>query len=959
MADTLSSLNLESEKDSALNRYMIHFEAGVCISDGHLEVRGTRLAKYRTLGRNDKFTFTDTKFRSICSQKQLEEALNTVKSEGKKSKKVIWNRRAEQLKIKLYSGDIVQVAEVVRDTLGLYRDGTEAGQISYSEKNLGEEAVTLIAKELSFVGGINITDTIKHITSLASKRLGVLGEQVLPKGFDAKRLDTLSEEAIEELFVPKAKPKPKPKRLTEPHEPAPRVKESPEKLASGEGLKPEEDSKSENQGVSVSARTGFNPDDLNRPLKLPSQQRDLKRKSSNDDTQRVSEVRSTNKNLKETIPVADDGRKAKWAPYARTLVENMDQSSFSDQEKEIYNWINRIRNIERHYKDILIFHLLHKPRPTAEDILKEINRLAEAELMTLRNSYGIISQSKRGLISHINLLDESLREDALALIKSRAKASNKKKKKDGRTSKWAPYARKLVEGMDQSSFSDQEKAVFEWIEGIEDIKRHHKDLLILNLFGNPGLGGGAIADKINALAGEEILKPASIKSQLSRYRQQLKEKIDTLEEPIKSFALKFFREELRTSNLKNKKRGRKAIWAPHISILVEKHIKAEELEGFPKKLYDFIKASDLPEHSQNLLILHLLTPGKMSAAKIADEINKRANSMEGKREGIIKVNSFRQITYKIKTSLLDLVDEKSDFGRLVKKLCSQYATNNISATPGRSGGKKITKVKSSKPKGRKGSRIQPAFREKATPTTDASGSKTVISKKRDLINALLDALPNDIDRSAVIWGDTEEEKQNDLLLIKAIESFTEDKRVRRFLTIKLLYGQEKVFEIANDLGVENFEILVERFYEPKYSLDDTQNFVDFIYQEHRDLLGTLGYDGHGILGLHSKYIENVVSAERAFLDATDINSTRDIVALALIQTSLNPHKLIDWVALNVRMEQHRSQAFLIHREFDPAEIQKLAASQSDVIDALEPIAEANGIAFSNGRKAWTKTLGLG
>jgi CarD family transcriptional regulator len=79
-------------------------------------------------------------------------------------KRTMWSRRAQEYEAKINSGDILAVAEVVRD---LYRSEAQPEQ-SYSERQLFETALARLVDEVAAVDGSTETEAMKRIeTSLA------------------------------------------------------------------------------------------------------------------------------------------------------------------------------------------------------------------------------------------------------------------------------------------------------------------------------------------------------------------------------------------------------------------------------------------------------------------------------------------------------------------------------------------------------------------------------------------------------------------------------------------------------------------------------------------------------------------------------------------------------------------------------------------------------------------------
>jgi CarD family transcriptional regulator len=72
-----------------------------------------------------------------------------------------WSRLAQEYESKINSGDIIAIAEVIRD---LYRPGVNAGQ-SYSERQLYTSALDRLAGEVALVYGITEEEVVKELES--------------------------------------------------------------------------------------------------------------------------------------------------------------------------------------------------------------------------------------------------------------------------------------------------------------------------------------------------------------------------------------------------------------------------------------------------------------------------------------------------------------------------------------------------------------------------------------------------------------------------------------------------------------------------------------------------------------------------------------------------------------------------------------------------------------------------
>ncbi len=82
--------------------------------------------------------------RKLSSDKTMREAMECLKGKPK-VKRTMWSRRAQEYEAKINSGDLVSIAEVVRD---LFRAEDQPEQ-SYSERQIFEGATSRLARELA------------------------------------------------------------------------------------------------------------------------------------------------------------------------------------------------------------------------------------------------------------------------------------------------------------------------------------------------------------------------------------------------------------------------------------------------------------------------------------------------------------------------------------------------------------------------------------------------------------------------------------------------------------------------------------------------------------------------------------------------------------------------------------------------------------------------------------------
>ena len=84
--------------------------------------------------------------RKLAELEVVDKALGTLSGRAR-VKRTMWSRRAQEYEAKINSGDLVTIAEVVRD---LYRSDTQPEQ-SYSERQLYEAALDRMAREVAAV----------------------------------------------------------------------------------------------------------------------------------------------------------------------------------------------------------------------------------------------------------------------------------------------------------------------------------------------------------------------------------------------------------------------------------------------------------------------------------------------------------------------------------------------------------------------------------------------------------------------------------------------------------------------------------------------------------------------------------------------------------------------------------------------------------------------------------------
>ena len=103
--------------------------------------------------------------RKLSSPDVVATALNTLKGRAR-IKRTMWSRRAQEYEAKINSGDLVSIAEVVRD---LHR-ATGQPEQSYSERQLYEAALARMAREVAAIERIDEPSAVKRVESALVKK---------------------------------------------------------------------------------------------------------------------------------------------------------------------------------------------------------------------------------------------------------------------------------------------------------------------------------------------------------------------------------------------------------------------------------------------------------------------------------------------------------------------------------------------------------------------------------------------------------------------------------------------------------------------------------------------------------------------------------------------------------------------------------------------------------------------
>jgi CarD family transcriptional regulator len=155
------------------NEYIVYPAHGVgqIMAIEEQEVAGAKLELFVINFVKDKMTLrvptakvTAVGMRKLAESGLVKRALETLKGRAR-IKRTMWSRRAQEYEAKINSGDIVAIAEVVRD---LFRSESQPEQ-SYSERQLYEAALDRLSREIAAVQHVTETEAVKEIEAALAK----------------------------------------------------------------------------------------------------------------------------------------------------------------------------------------------------------------------------------------------------------------------------------------------------------------------------------------------------------------------------------------------------------------------------------------------------------------------------------------------------------------------------------------------------------------------------------------------------------------------------------------------------------------------------------------------------------------------------------------------------------------------------------------------------------------------
>jgi CarD family transcriptional regulator len=135
------------------------------------EIAGCKLELFVINFEKDKMTLrvptaksASAGMRKLSDDNVVVKALDTLRGRAR-VKRTMWSRRAQEYEAKINSGDLICIAEVVRD---LFRSDSQPEQ-SYSERQLYEAALDRMAREIAAVQDVDEVMALQAITEALTK----------------------------------------------------------------------------------------------------------------------------------------------------------------------------------------------------------------------------------------------------------------------------------------------------------------------------------------------------------------------------------------------------------------------------------------------------------------------------------------------------------------------------------------------------------------------------------------------------------------------------------------------------------------------------------------------------------------------------------------------------------------------------------------------------------------------
>lgn len=162
-------------KDYKIGMYVVYPTHGVgkIVSEETQQIAGMSLTLLVISFEKDKMTLRVPKHRAtaaglrhISSDEQIERAFTTLKSRARTSRGM-WSRRAQEYEAKINSGNLLQIAEVVRDL----HQNVDQAERSYSERMIYESAFGRLVGELAAAEAIDHTTASEKLVRMLRAKM--------------------------------------------------------------------------------------------------------------------------------------------------------------------------------------------------------------------------------------------------------------------------------------------------------------------------------------------------------------------------------------------------------------------------------------------------------------------------------------------------------------------------------------------------------------------------------------------------------------------------------------------------------------------------------------------------------------------------------------------------------------------------------------------------------------------
>ncbi len=166
---------IKTKNEFRANDFVVYPAHGVgrIISIEEQEIAGLSLELFVISFEKEKMTLrvptakaTSVGMRVLSSPDVIGKALDTLKGRAR-VKRAMWSRRAQEYEQKINSGDLIAIAEVVRD---LHRAEDQPEQ-SYSERQLYEAALERLTREVAAVERLDDSKAARRVDEALDKKV--------------------------------------------------------------------------------------------------------------------------------------------------------------------------------------------------------------------------------------------------------------------------------------------------------------------------------------------------------------------------------------------------------------------------------------------------------------------------------------------------------------------------------------------------------------------------------------------------------------------------------------------------------------------------------------------------------------------------------------------------------------------------------------------------------------------